>query len=136
MALEVLYGPSDVTVDGIAVAGTGGFMWLQGIGLLAVLHPTGGAFGFYAVQMDGSAQSRSSFNGVGFGPLLDLRSVRGLAVKAGDGLHNFNWLVGQPDTAPFFTPSVGGHDINVIAADRYLQFSSLPSGFHSAQVEP
>lgn len=130
MALDMLYGPSDVTVDATAVATLSGSFatWLQGVGLLAVLDPAGGSFGLYAVQVDGAAESRSTFNGSGSGLVLDLRSVRGLAVKNADSLYNFNWLVGQPESTPFLTLATtiaGGHDIDVIAGDgRYLQFSS------------
>jgi hypothetical protein len=129
MALELLYGPSDVTVDGIAVASIGGFMWLQGIGLLAVLHPTGGSFGFYAVQMDGVAEGpRSGYNGIGFNPVLDLRSTRGLAVKTASDLYNFNWLVGQPDPTSFLHSFPGVLSIAVITADRYVGFFDSGSG--------
>src|SRR6266705_5336966 len=124
MALEVLYGPVDITVDGVAVAGMGaGFTWLQGIGFLTVLDPTGGSYGFYAVQMDGAAQLRSDMS-VGLVPVLDLRSARGLAVSDTSSLYNFNWIAGYPDATALLTPGVSTAGIAVITVDRYLKFSS------------
>jgi hypothetical protein len=123
MALDVLYGPADIALGGTPVVSATGFMWLQGIGLLAVLDPAT-AFGFYAVQLDGSVQGpRSSYNGSGFTPVLDIRSIRGLAVGGGGSLYTFDWLVGQKEPVPILT-ATGVASINVIAADRYLHFSS------------
>ncbi len=123
MALEMLYGPVNVALNGVPVVSAGGFTWLQGIGLLAVLDPAT-AFGFYAVQLDGTVQGpRSAYNGSGFSPVLDIRSNRALVVKGGGSLYNFDWLVGRQDSTPLLTAS-GWSSIDVITVDRYLHFSS------------
>jgi hypothetical protein len=126
MALEVLYGPVNVNVGGVPVASVTGYTWMQGLGLLAVVNPVS-AYGFYAVQMDGNAQGpRSTFNGSSFSPVLDLRSVRGLAVATVTDLFNFNYLAGNPDPVSLLT-GVSVFRIKVIAADRYLAFYNTGS---------
>ena len=130
MALEVLYGPVNVQAGGISAASAAGFMWLQGIGLLAVLDLSS-AFNLYAVQMDGTAKGpRSGYNGSGFAPVLDLRNVRGLAVATVTDLYNFNWLVGQPDTLSLLHGSAC-YRINVITADRYVGFFDSGAGMQA-----
>jgi hypothetical protein len=123
VALELLYGPVDITVNGMPVTSASGFMWMQGIGLLAVLDA--GAFGFYAVQLDGQAEGpRSSYNGGG--PVLDLRGSRSLAMATVNDLYNFNYLAGMPDTVSFLHGS-SVLFITVITADRYLAFRDTGS---------
>jgi len=124
MALEVLYGPSDITVGGVTAANiSGGFGWVQGIGLLTVLQPSGGGYGLFAVEMDGMAQGpRSSFTSGGYGSVLDLRSARGFAVQGFGSLWGFDYIAGQPSPLPLLTGSLGV--IEAITVDgRYLQFN-------------
>jgi hypothetical protein len=130
MALEVLYGPSAITAGVIAATSVGGFTWIQGLGLLAVLDV--GGFSLYAVQMDGSAQGpRSSYFGTGFGPVLDLRSSRGLAVRNVGNLYSFNYLTGSADTTVSLLSGSAVFRVNVIAADRYLGFFDSGGGLQA-----
>lgn len=126
MALELLYGPANIKVGGTDVVAAAGFTWMQGLGLLAVLDP-GAAYGFYAVQMDGTAEGpRSSYNGSGFGSVLNL-SGKQLAVSTTTHLYNFDYLAGRPDATSFLT-GTACQDITVITPDRYLGFFDNGSG--------
>lgn len=127
MALEVLSGPSAITVDGTAVDsatnsdGLDG-VYLQGIGLFLPVAPHGEIPKFCAVQWDGTAYRRGSGS---VSPLiLNLRDG-GLAFNDVHSLYVFDVLAARPEPTPFFSVTSGTLDpsIAVICADRYVKFS-------------
>jgi hypothetical protein len=128
MALELLFGPVNVARNGVQVGTFGGGLaatYVQGLGLLGVLTPTGGSAGMYAVQLDGSAFPRSSYSGASAALIPDLRRQRGLVAEiAVEKFYTFNAIPGQRDEVQWLgPPSVGVFgQAHAVVTDRFLQF--------------
>lgn len=127
MALEVLSGPSPVTLLGSPMAGVSGgnaAAWIQGLGLLAS-GSDGGLGAMYAIELDGTAHRRSDFNAT---PNLALNLPagyqRGLARIGTTSIFAFDWLTAQQGLTPLYSRTGANYgQIHVICADRFLQFN-------------
>lgn len=129
MALELLYGPVNVAYNGTQVSTFGGGLgaaFVQGLGLIGFMTPTGGAPGTYVVQLDGTVAPRSNYTGAGADIIPDLRRDRGFAAEISlNRFQDFNYLACNPELTQWLTPPSGSFGtVHTIAPDRFLQFSN------------